>query len=211
MADYEKAVAVAQDVLAWLALPETRGKVLTGSYLWARVPGPIDPLADLRTYAEQAMASGDCEVCMLGACLLSKAKLFDAVPVKPFAGHSDGRIRAHGGARDDVTEALEDVFDRETMDLMESAFERTMMGWTADRDLMRGAATFGMGFLDPRDRARAIMENVVAHGGKFVVEPVSAEDYAWDDEDDDFDDGEDFDEDDEDDYDDDSDDDEDLD
>jgi hypothetical protein len=172
----ERAVAVAQEVLAQLDTyrlgPKTYFRYegydpaapqqTTSSFLNSLTPGDLQDHADT--------IKQNCQVCLLGACLLAKATLFDRLPTTCLL--KDNR----GPFREAIVSALEDIFDPETIDLMELAFERTdwipgMKCIDDDNHQRRVAASqFGRATSDNVARVRAVMENVIAHSGVFRPE-----------------------------------------
>jgi hypothetical protein len=166
-------VAVARDVLAQLDREDVRGGLVLGDYL--RGPARRDPGAgrpvDLQQCADEAQAG--CSWCLLGALLLSKARLYNRVPLAPLFSW-DPAAALHAG-REPVLAALDDVFDRDTLDLVESAFMCTWMGNDEERwdssPLGSAAIAFGRRYDDDRagmlERARAVMANIIHHDGEF--------------------------------------------
>src|SRR4051812_10887130 len=72
----KKAIAIAQDVLLRL---RRHLKVVTGAYCDGYLPvSEVKVDADLRE--NLPVIEKNCEVCALGACLLSKARLYNNVP-----------------------------------------------------------------------------------------------------------------------------------
>lgn len=185
--------AIARDILDQIRRPDdVRPRFKTGSYIAGVMPR-LDTLdgVDLRDHADAVQAH--CTVCMLGAALISKARLFDRVPLNGVASLcSWDDVTRIGAGRRTTTDHLADAIEPATMDAMEAAFEADVdpvYGHGDVTDDVRGAAMFGRQWDDPTRRAVAILENVVAHGGRLVVPPVAAADYVpvYDD-DDDFDD-----------------------
>lgn len=173
MSKREKVVAVAKDVLKHVQTYHwCRGVYLSGSW---RGVGPLTgDLQDNVSTVERL-----CSMCLLGACLVSKARLFNAVPMFNLCGGSSYSISVN---RDDIDPLLQDVFSPLELSTIESAFERHPMGmWRAqtpsDRDLLRSAAIFGMRYVNDDDRVVAVMENIIANDGVFVVDLVSEADY----------------------------------
>lgn len=128
MADYvqtpkdpAKAVVVAQHVIDML--PST--KLARGHYMHEprgyEVTLP-DGQTDLKSIVPELRAH--CEVCQLGALVLSKAELFDQVPITRFVTASIGL----SVSRTTCIVSLEDIFDPVTLLLLENAFETASGG-----------------------------------------------------------------------------------
>ena len=136
-----------------------------------------------------------CQVCARGAMMLSKARLFDDMPLTAIATLS-GQI---GASRDDTGVALEDHFDAEDLAQIEVAFEVSMLDITNrtsasirayDWNKLRGAWNFGRtastGYNyfsgskhGSRKRCLAVMQNIVKHDGVFTFWPVSLSNVAY--------------------------------
>jgi hypothetical protein len=171
-----KRIAVAKDVLKSLRLRRIRLK--NGVY--------VNPTSDAEEKTVIAALRGaedlgevvgvlekNCEVCLLGACVLSKARLFDRVSAR-YGSYLGGFCPG----RDGTVLALRDVFDDHELNLMEAAFER---GWISMIGDGRGRENAACGFAEnvrARSKAalvRAVMENVIFHGGRFVPEDYGNE------------------------------------
>ena len=163
----DKRIAVAKDVIARIDVQAiTFG---AGDYVMGRLPEAIDGSDDVQKHVDTI--EKHCTVCMLGGLLLSKARLFDGVPISHI---QDGTflISAERGM---TAESLSDVFDDVTLDLLESAFERNEMGNEADDDDQSAAVQFGMTFGDDdRARARAIAQILIDNDGEFIVPAAPA-------------------------------------
>ena len=169
----EKAIAICQDVLEHLQ--ETRighGGYLYGSGL--EIPPDARDLQEVLPELQEK-----CQVCLLGACLLSKIRLYDQAPL----GLLD-RV----GMREMVSinqwamdSQLHGIFDDTTLAYMESAFEMTPFRRNKDTDFTEaeclGACVFGARFVDPRKRARAIVEAVIEQGGKWRPQPADVKEW----------------------------------
>ena len=158
----EKAVAVAKDVLKHLkALRIAQGYYINGDAL------PVME-GDLKDNLDTVQKK--CRVCLLGACVLSKARLYDNVPLEELLFDSDAG-KSLSADEDDTRSILQDVFDPEQMDLMEAAFEKTtcLAEDCTDYALLVQAVDFGNRYEDRYDRVKAVMENIIANNGKFIV------------------------------------------
>ena len=171
----EKAIAVAQDVLAHLPeMMPTRRTYINGS-IDARDDADENK-DDLQKYVD--VATKECEVCALGACMLSYARLYDNVPMRDIAAFS-GDGWDVSADREEIVETMCEVFSGAQLALIESAFERTAMGSIeASAHALCAAVDFGrehvnmVGLASPQDTntavLRGIMENIIANDGYFV-------------------------------------------
>lgn len=168
----DKRIAIAADVIA---------NVMTGRYTTLTGNGYLVPTGvgdktfsmenidcDLQPHVDALAAN--CEVCLLGACLLSKARLFDGVPAGAFF---DSRNFLDSPDRSDVTVPLLDIFDDITMKRIESAFEgfsRGFGGQHYDRESSFGH--FSSRYADTYEekgvlRVLAVMQNMITNDGEF--------------------------------------------
>lgn len=162
--DREKAVAVARDVIERLDSHESFTP-LTGRYLSTPRVFMIDELEgkDLQDFIPEIERSG-CQVCALGGLLFCKAVLYDEVPALIVSmGHA---------TRYSTVNALSDVFDTKTLDLVEAAFEQSRRFAEDYQDEAVRAEVFGKQYEGDRERMRAIMENIVANNGEFIPPEV---------------------------------------
>lgn len=164
MTKREMAVAVANDVLAQLR-KRTKGYVVTTGY-YIRTGSPLPSTGDLRDHLD-TIQKGGCQVCALGAALLSKARLYDKVPMN----FTNGGYASYCSG-DACYRSLSDVFSRKQMVLIESAFERMNMDPDSRRDdytpvAIQNAIDFGTQYSDDKVRLRAIMKNIVENDGVF--------------------------------------------
>lgn len=166
--DREKAVEVAKDVIAQLMKPERGYNTTTFSYISVigGCPSRNETQGkDLREFLDQFQDKG-CQVCALGAAVLSKARLYDEVP-------ADIVSSDYGANNEDTRNALIDIFDMKTLDLIEVAYQLhdTYAYDRQDRTQVNAAVAFGKRFSYNRvERMVAIMENVIANNGEFIPE-----------------------------------------
>lgn len=186
--DKDRARAVAQDVL---------DRLDRRNYTWSRyMAGSFDPGRfsvedlDLRDVADQV--EQNCGVCLLGSALLSKARLFDDVPLRSLAYMSSGKLQveAHSGS---VYRMLAPIFGHGQLSLLESFFEGAKMpsGYLSIEDAARlegylhGAALCGMaaraktppGEDAARHAARLALENFLANDCYLVVPEIARIDF----------------------------------
>ena len=111
---------------------------------------------------------------------------YDAVPMKDiFPGLREatgklGNVYARANLKD-VTQHLEDVFDDDSMALMEVAFEKDpffgrRMEDVGKGDMVRGAFLFGKSFSGHIAVVTAVMTNVIDNDGEFKPPPKTWED-----------------------------------
>jgi len=156
----DRRVAIARDVLAQMARADpARLRPQTGVYVALRLNRRVDNAADLG-----AILSADnvayCETCALGALLVSKARLYDQVPLHKLCV-GEYSISSYGG--DSIRTLLAGEFDADTLYRIEAYFER----WDVcddRRDEVR-SAFFG----SATRRLAAICEDIVANNGEFTV------------------------------------------
>jgi hypothetical protein len=157
----ERAVAVAKDVLANIR----NYRFHKGSYLNGLLT--LDQEDDAKEYIDNLVAN--CEVCLLGACVLSMIRLYDGIQVGHFL-YADGMAHL---TRGQVYRMLSSVFDQDDMDLMEAVFECDPVIDSmddVDKSLMlQSAAGFGRRFSNKIDRVQAVMENIIEHNGEFIL------------------------------------------
>lgn len=176
----ERRVAVANDVLARLDV--TRFAV--GNYFLTTSPQVVkaacaadDAGDDLRPLVEDLRAG--CQVCVMGALLLAKARLFDRVPASVLRP-TPGDIDPLGS---DIAVALADVFDARTLALMEATFEADASPSpfarvaAAPDELLAAAAEALKAPPGPAGRVRYVMERVVASGGLYDPGTMAVDDF----------------------------------
>jgi hypothetical protein len=158
-------VAVARDVLAQVAASKL--KVAVGSYLAVdcslalqEATEDLPDDADLQGVVDVVQAH--CQVCARGALLLSKARLYNAVPLESIWGMDQG----------DNADLLADTFDEETLDVLENAFEgHTINACTGSPSFL--AVDFAKK-IDPdrfggaEKRLVAAMNNIIENDGEFL-------------------------------------------
>lgn len=164
----QKAVAIAQDVLKrlkWLNVAE-------GYYIYdgghtndLGDPISIVPAGDAQTHVRKIEQS--CQVCLLGACLLSKVRLFDKISTEMLD-------LSKGTPPDTIEENLRDVFDVASLALMELVFEGNIIA--ADKSPTHPVITFDereaaerlhCEITEPKERVRIVMKNVIKNNGVF--------------------------------------------
>lgn len=157
----EKAVVVAKDVLKHL-----NAMAIKDGHYFQLVTDETEILyreGDLQEHVEEVQAH--CTVCLLGACVLSKARIYDTVSMETF------REMEICCSDSDVRETLADIFDIDTINCMEAAFEVDRFNWmrATDHKLIEAAMNFGSQFQTRKECVRAVMENIIANNGKFIV------------------------------------------
>jgi hypothetical protein len=114
-----------------------------------------------------------CNVCALGACLLSTVSLFNKFKfVSERSWWSDAAyVRVND---DDLTERLGKVFTMSQMGLIEMAYEKVEVGVGLQipgfcaRQGVKDAIAFGKKYRGARARLEAIMKNIVKNKGEFI-------------------------------------------
>lgn len=159
----ERAVAIAKDVirqLRWLRVAQYHYLNVQDS---DKIESAIDKVgydADLRDILP--VVRKNCDVCAKAAMLLSKARVFDKVPISEVFSSWGSSIADD----DEICSLLSGSFSSKTLSLIEAAFERSRMfaGYTPESI---AAEEFGDRYPDPKKRLRAIMLNVVKNNGEF--------------------------------------------
>lgn len=167
----QKRIAVAQDVID--QIETEKYKAHTGQYF------DISGLSDECTLQESIDLEGSsCSVCAMGAVFASRVRL-------------GNEVEEYDPSGDDITEALEGIFEEEQLRLMEVAFEGYDAAhwfdenygedgeevdedgdtdWFINHDKFHDATTFRYGIKgDNKDVLIAIMKNVIANNGEFVL------------------------------------------
>ena len=172
----DKGVAVAQDVLDHLDALDVK----LGVYMNGTIPTEV-LLADRDKVL--AAVQKNCQVCALGACIISKARVCPDVPLAsllefvPEYDEDTDPERQVLPTETGITKVLNDVFSEKTMELFEAAFEVDpghceSVKWEKNQSAVSsrevyGAVVFGSRYGNNRDRLKAIMTNIVANGGEF--------------------------------------------
>jgi len=171
----EKAVAVAKDVLAHLDTIRAR----RGIYMNGYIPR-VDRSEDLQKHADTVTTN--CKMCALGALMLSKARLYNDVPMRSIADNSamfDDQSSVYA-SRSDVERAISEIFSLKQMAMIETAFEGgTCSAQDCDTDTLSRAAAYTRGVDDSSERIRMVMQNIIDNGGEFIppeVDTVTSDD-----------------------------------
>lgn len=176
-----KRVAIARDMLKQLERSDVPLRIVhgggyVGGYL-ETLPGPeeqIQPFVDL--------IQQHCDMCELGGLLLSKARLYDAVPMSVIVSDSGFDELNVYASHDDVASALADIFDPLTLDMLEAAFEGSDMFTDLDKgdegwDQVIAAAEFGQQLPNSIECARTIAQLLIDGDGEFLI-PTPAPEVA---------------------------------
>ncbi len=167
-------VSIARDILKQLearALTLARGTYMSPVDYDAKQRLSVQLEGDLQEHANLFQAN--CEVCMIGAIFLSKARVLNNVSMKDNFKCDWGSLRLPG--RYGMMRAVSDVFDAKTMALAEAAFECTIHNANlgeASPEEFYGAALFGhyAGQYDgrPEDlRCEAVAKNLIQNEGEL--------------------------------------------
>ncbi len=151
------AVRVAADVLESL-------KVLTvvhGKYVYSEKIS----FEGLKGSKEQAQyLKKECDVCALGACLLSLVTLKNKFEFSAQANYDGEKYICMGWQ--EVADRLSEAFTQEQIQLIEDAFECAQLGTSYPST--EHAIRFGKRYTDNKQRVRAIMKNIIRNGGEFI-------------------------------------------
>lgn len=171
-------VAIAQDIIARL----DSGQYIAGKdlYVWSPV---LDGFHhewddDLQNHMEE-FDEEPCQVCAIGAALISRARLFDSVNVQKVFKTSLFFYNDNQVVDANVSELrsnLDEIFGREQVALLEAAYElrRWYNDFDIDEQLVQDAISFGMRYDDRRERLRAVWQNVIDNDGIFTPSEVVA-------------------------------------
>lgn len=175
MTKQEKIVEVCRDVLLQLE----RGKYTLGHiYLSASEYMPDTKEGDLQQHVDKIEK---CYVCAIGAALMSKARLYNNVPIKSVLS-CRGNIDAN---QDNIIKNMNDIFSARLLYEMEAAYERTPRlcdDYCISKERLCGATAFGESYINDRERMVAIMENIIDNNGEFVFDSVEPSQYFYEEE-----------------------------
>jgi hypothetical protein len=107
-----------------------------------------------------------CEVCALGACVISQVKLFNKLPMSKLLSGDRPNTREINPNRDMVSKSLSRFFSQEQLNLIETAFEaggHHLIVANPDPN----AVEFGRNYDSPKKRLKAIMGNIIVNDGEF--------------------------------------------
>lgn len=156
----ERKVAVCKDVLSRLDVMQ----VTSGSYVDSDNEYDCEHDAVV-TPSECDMLFEACEVCARGALLLGRVAVFNKLTWGEIGLVGDHTITASDS---DTTNGLDGIFTYYELCELETAFELGMNLYVLGGDAYDAARNFGHLYPDPKDRLRAILENVIQNNGNFV-------------------------------------------
>jgi len=167
-------VAIARDVLAQLDREDVPLRVSPEGYV-SGFYEPKDWSADLQQIVDEVKTY--CDVCALGGLILSKARLYDSVPICELLEEDPDEAPGEVfGIQATIYEQLDQVFGQGQRELIETAFMEVRYFARALSEAERTKAVrYGGQFHDDRLRLRAIMENIIANGGEFRPESPTSE------------------------------------
>ncbi len=148
----EKRIAILKDALAKLK----KRKFITGIYIrkgWQTIKD-FDVRDELQKHV--VTMEKNCEVCMLGNLFLSQVYLYNDFNV---GNYNDDM------ARNDIF--LSRYFSEKQLDLIEAAFETKDIFLDMTPQITK-AIEFGKKYRRDRQRAKAILENMLENDGMFV-------------------------------------------
>ena len=163
-----RAILVAKDVIKQIE----HYSVCEGSYINVCIPNTtydkIKPI-DLRDLIPTLKKARICKVCALGACLISKAKLFDNVPLEGMFKDSNITNSKYLLCNNKIHSLLQEIFPNQQAELIEAAFERSdNYGGNNSSENIIKAVDFGNNFDFPKERLIAIMQNIIDNRGFFI-------------------------------------------
>lgn len=153
-------MAIAQDVIAHLDSRKYKGSA--GTYVGTKRDGSLQELAD---------SNAKCEVCALGAGVVSAARLFNrcnSVYVENNVWFNEREYMLGGW---DTKRILRKYFTETQLNRMETAFERRLMGdyYFAYYPEADSYIQWGKRYKNNTARLRAIWQNVLDNNGDFVI------------------------------------------
>lgn len=163
----EKRVQIARDVLDQLASK----RLIARSGHWLTIPGNVSLLDEKSAVKKkdvelQTVLSGikTCEGCALGGMFMCAVERADKLKVSDLDGFGEVEscqddLMVEG---DDAFKYLGQFFSKSQLEMIEAAFE---MG--KGSVIGNSASYFCYQILDPSDRMRVIMENIVVNKGTF--------------------------------------------
>lgn len=171
----EKRVLIAKDVLQQIRkgffVPERKGFVNINTLGGTTLYSPLSGSEEEQNVRELLMAgSTGCECCALGGLMLS-CTLFNN---KTMTSDSDLFYIGDGiNAGHTFSNGLTEIFDRCQLELIENAYElgrgyfKYFVCKSSDMERNK-AIKFGQKYVEPKDRLRAIMKNIIKNKGDFI-------------------------------------------
>ena len=144
--DKEKAVEIAKDVLLRLDQFKIVDK---GIYIHLDNPSEIPKTGSIQDKLDNLIPS--CQVCAMGALMIAYIDKYNNCNFEDFRLHLCSNL--------DIIYALKGFFSERNLKRIEKAFE----GW--DKGLAE--YKFGLEYSSPRNRLRAICQNIIDNGGEF--------------------------------------------
>ncbi len=166
----KKRVAIARDVLKWLAI----GK-LTPGMAYVDIDNWFDPDYE---FSRDIVNGGTCQACAVGALFLCAVERGDAGGTIRSGGN-----RLHGGDAPQLHKQLKSIFEPEQLALIEAAFEtkyrfpnvtlQSILGEEAHRECQAAEDFFGKAWdfcesVEREERLPLIMQNIIANKGTFI-------------------------------------------
>lgn len=169
-------VAIAKDVIKHLSVGFYKAK--SGTYLM--ITKTQTDMGNTRNKQVDELligiknTGGQCAVCGIGSCFASLAILGDDI-AKPKDFDADMYDEIYD---DSMRPKLRKVFDRQQLQFIEAAFERTDLHIDKEHTRLRDidlvpAVRFGKRFRSDRGRLLAIMKNIIKNKGTFIPPPIS--------------------------------------
>jgi len=157
---------IAKDVLKHL---NSFRRVETGTYISGEVPQleGAEKNENAQDYVDTITEK--CDVCALGACMLSFVRLYDDVTLDDLNYRSISNYELIEATFPTIKKKLLTAFSAKQLILIESAFEKESINNTLCIDV-EDAISFGEAYPNNTDRLKAIMENIVENKGKFKPE-----------------------------------------
>ncbi len=144
----DKAIAIAKDVLKHLRHTNINNEK---DYCAGEVKLPANTTCETNIQPYVSKLAKTCNVCALGGMFLSYIRLFDRVSYGDI-GYMENYDHNISVGRSFITNKFEKIFTFDNLSDIESAFESK---WIDN-------------YPNPKDRMKAIMNNVITNDGRFV-------------------------------------------
>jgi hypothetical protein len=167
MTKRERRVAIAQDVLKHIEVSDirdNRGFIVLNdhNYMFTEKEGVVTP-------EECEVLRKNCSMCARGAMMISRIDIFNSINWSDFSDQLIEEFNYVGAGltnRRTTAEALKGAFGKKQLGKIESAFEKRSIHASeyCSDDVCNDCVAFGIEYSEPKDRLKAIMENIVENG-----------------------------------------------
>lgn len=162
----EKRVAIAKDVIKWIA----EDKLIPKKGTYVGLPSSLSKDIHEDTPLDKVFEKEQCKACALGACFIAMVDLGNNIKIGEYFerdffcnSYADEKIK-----EDDMKSRLKRIFTPTQVNLIECAFEwENIDDWGVISRIQRKAITFGKKYNMSKDRLIAIMKNIIKNKGTF--------------------------------------------